>query len=136
MFWPGIVGKGSDDELSWKREVSQLDPDLPIDTLLTKGIVFAGGALDRAGADVYGRGDFFDGSFVISPLEEIDQRNFDAVLVIDLIYQFGGCGRGWNGGVVVEELAIDGKIFAVVEKEGVSVVAFQLCAEKIWTHSQ
>src|ERR1700761_584193 len=36
VFWPGIVGKGPDDKLSWKREVSQLNPDLPVEALLTK----------------------------------------------------------------------------------------------------
>lgn len=133
---PGIVGKGADDEFSWKRILTQLDPDLPVEAFLAESILFAGDALDRARTDVDGGCDPLDGGLVGPPLKEIDQGNFDAVIVIDLVDQLGG--RGWrrDSCIVVDELSVDGKVFPVVEKEGVFIVAFQLRAKQVWPHGQ
>ena len=43
--WPGVVGESPDDELAWQRELSELNPDLPVDAFLTEGILLAGDAL-------------------------------------------------------------------------------------------
>ena len=126
---PGIVRNGADDEFSRERIVSQLDPDLPVEAFLAEGIVLAGDALDRAWTNVHGGCDPLDGGLVGSPLKEIDQRNFNAVIVIDLIDQLGGRGWCWDSRVVVDEFSVNGKIFPIVEKEDVFVVAFKLCAK-------
>src|SRR5438093_13732695 len=49
---PGVVGEGRDDELAWQRKLSELNPELPIDTFLVEGIVFAGDTVYCAGANV------------------------------------------------------------------------------------
>src|SRR6516164_9221274 len=134
MLRPGIVGKGPDDEFSWEWVLAQLNPDLPVEAFLTEGIVFAGNALHCARTNINGGGDLFDGGIVGSPLEEIDQGNLDAVIVIDLIDQLRGRGRGWDGRVVILELSVDGKVFSIVEEEYVFIVTFQLRAKEIGAH--
>jgi len=75
------------------------------------------------------RRDLLDCGVVGSPLEEIDQGNFNAITLVGFFNKLAGGGRGGNGSVEVMELAVDGEVLAVVEEEGVSVVAFNFYAK-------
>jgi hypothetical protein len=80
-----IVGEGSDDELARKGELSEFDPYLPIDTLLTKGIMLAGDTVNGAGTDVNCGLDLLDGGIVSAPLEEVGQGQFDAIFIAEIV---------------------------------------------------
>jgi hypothetical protein len=67
-----VIGKGSDDELARQWKLSELDPDLPIETFLTEGVLLAGDTVDGAGTDVVCCLDLLDGGIVSAPFEEVD----------------------------------------------------------------
>src|SRR5215469_3254934 len=135
MLRSGIIGKGANDEFPWERVLSQLDPDLPVQAFLAEGIVFAGNALHGARPSVKSGSDLSDGGFVGSPLKQVDQRNLDSVIVIDLVDQLCGCGWSRNCRVVVLELSVDRKVFSVVEEDDIFIVTSQLRAKKVGAHS-
>ena len=112
-----VIGEGADDELAGQGKLSELDPYLPVDTFLTEGILLAGDTVDGAGADVVCGLDLLDVGIVGAPFEEVDQRKFDAVLIVEIVGQFGEGWRGGNGGVVVDDLSEDGEVLSVEEKE-------------------
>ena len=78
----GIVGKRSNDQLTREGEITQLDPYLPIHSLLTKRILLTRDAIDGAGTDVLCRFDFVDFGSIVLPLEKIGERELDTVFVI------------------------------------------------------
>src|SRR5215831_7969687 len=96
-----------------------------------EGVLLAGDAADGGWADVHGALNLFDLGFVGSPLEEVGEGKFDPVFVVDLVDELSdGRWRG-HGGVVVDELSVDGEVFAIEEEEPVLVVCRDLDAEAV-----
>ena len=126
-----FVGQGADDEFERQRIVAELNPYLPVESFLTKGILFAGHAIDRGWSDIDSGCDFFDIRFIGSPFEEIDEGKLDAVFVLDVSEEFADGGGSGDRGVVVDELSPDGEVLAIVEKEPVFRIAGNLDAHAI-----
>jgi hypothetical protein len=70
---PGIVGKSGDNQLARERKLSELNPDLPVDTFLVEGIVFASDTLHGARPNVDCRLDLIDVVVMSAPVEEVEQ---------------------------------------------------------------
>ena len=127
----GFVGEGADDKFERQRVVAELNPYLPVDAFLTKGILFAGHAFYRGWSDIGSGCDFFDSVVIGSPFEEIDEGKFDAVFFIDVSEEFADGGGSGDRGVVVDALCPDGEVLAVVEKEPVFLIAGDLGAHAV-----
>src|SRR5580698_5708891 len=77
-----VIGESPDDELSRKRKLSELDPYLPIDTLLAEGVLLAGNPVHSAGADIVRCLDPLGDGLVRAPIEQVGQRKFDSILIV------------------------------------------------------
>src|SRR5271154_1522858 len=120
---PGVVGQSPNDELTRQRELSELNPYLPIRSWLTEGVVLARDVLYGTGANIDRGCKFFGVVIAGSPSEEIHQREFDAILIVCRIEEFAYGRRRRHSGVVVDQPRPDSKILAIVEVEPVPVIA-------------
>src|SRR5271170_2990414 len=123
VLWPGFVSQRPNDELAWQGKLSELNPDLPIRSLLTEGIVLAGNVLYGAGANVDRGCELFGVVFIFSPSKEIDQREVDVVLVVCHIEELAYGRRRRHRSVVVDQPRPDAKIFPIVEVEPMPFIA-------------
>jgi hypothetical protein len=111
-----VVSEGTNDELAGKRELSELDPYLPIDARLAECVLLASDTVDGTRADVNRTLDLLDVHIVGAPFEEVEQRKLDSVLVVEIVGQFRERWRCRNGRVVVEDLPEDGEVLPVEKR--------------------
>src|SRR5580658_10261632 len=97
--------------------VSQLDPDLPVETGLSICIVLTRDPLDIAGANVSGLGDLVGNGVRPAPEEEIDKRDLDAVFLARNLVQLNDSWRRVHGGVESHATGIERERLPVIQNK-------------------
>src|SRR3974390_1457185 len=73
----GVVRGGGQDQFSGEGGVAQLDPNLPVEAGLAKGVMLAGNPSDLPRSNIVGGSDLVGGGTRAAPKEEIDKGNID-----------------------------------------------------------
>ena len=126
-----LLGHRRDHQLARQRSGAALDPQLPVDLGLAKRVVIAGGALDRAGAEIGRGGDRRRRLGVRPPAEQVGERHVDAVRLLDRLHQLGQPRRRGERPEVVGDPVVDRERLAVVEQLLNATVARDVDAQPI-----
>src|SRR5262245_57301604 len=129
---PGRVGRRGDDQPAWQRMRALLNPDLPVRAFLAEGVVLARGVVDLRGSHVHRAGDLV-GALAIAPVEQVGQRQLEAVLVGEPVGQLAQRRGSRNRRVVVDSTGPDAEVGPIGEIEPLLLVAGDLGTQTVGT---